>query len=241
MQPVQLQQGPQATGQDRVALSTTGDFSGSRTAWILDTIHKVFRIFKSPAKGYGIAAKLGEAKMDFNGQGGLVVGVYGVAEGTGQTTAQGVNDVVGVHGTAHKSTNCWAAGVHADVYDYAPGGIGIGVNVEFPLTQEGKVGRPGDSIAKGVNVEFPLTQEGSRYIGVNMQPNTNGVYEGINLQGHVSTAINTAGGSVDCLLALQSGSPMWSGSGNEGGGLGQHVGKLKIIIDGQAFFLPVYK
>jgi len=218
MQPVQLQQGPQHTGQDRVALSTTGDFNGSRTAWILDTIHKVFRIFKSPSKGYGIAAKLGEAKMDFNGQGGLVVGVYGVAEGTGQTTAQGVNDVVGVHGTAHKSTNCWAAGVHADVYDYAPGGIGI-----------------------GVNVEFPLTQEGSRYIGVNMQPNTNGVYEGINLQGHVSTAINTAGGSVDCLLALQSGSPMWSGSGNEGGGLGQHVGKLKIVIDGQAFFLPVYK
>lgn len=218
MQPVQLQQGPQHTGQDRVALTTTGDFNGSRTAWILDTIHKVFRIFKSPSKGYGIAAKLGEAKMDFNGQGGLVVGVYGVAEGTGQTTAQGVNDVVGVHGTAHKSTNCWAAGVHADVYDYAPGGIGI-----------------------GVNVEFPLTQEGSRYIGVNMQPNTNGVYEGINLQGHVSTAINTAGGSVDCLLALQSGSPMWSGSGDLGGGLGQHVGKLKIIIDGQAFFLPVYK
>ena len=218
MQPVQLQQGPQHTGQDRVALTTTGDFNGSRTSWILDTIHKVFRIFQSPAKGYGIAAKLGEAKMDFNGQGGLVVGVYGVAEGTGQTTAQGVNDVVGVHGTAHKSTNCWAAGVHADVYDYAPGGIGI-----------------------GVNVEFPLTQEGSRYIGVNMQPNTNGVYEGINLQGHVSTAINTAGGSVDCLLALQSGSPMWSGSGNEGGGLGQHVGKLKIVIDGQAFFVPVYK
>ncbi|MBP7991336.1 MAG: hypothetical protein KAY91_01595 [Rhodocyclaceae bacterium] len=218
MQPVQLQQGPQATGQDRVALSTTGDFNGSRTAWILDTIHKVFRIFKSPSKGYGIAAKLGEAKMDFNGHGGLVVGVYGVAEGTGQTTAQGVNDVVGVHGTAHKATNCWAAGVHADVYDYAPGGIGI-----------------------GVNVEFPLTQEGSRYIGVNMQPNTNGVYEGVNLQGHVSTALNTAGGSVDCLLALQSGSPMWSGSGDLGGGLGQHVGKLKIIIDGQAFFLPVYK
>ena len=218
MQPVQLQQGAQHTGQDRVALSTTGDFNGSRTAWILDTIHKVFRIFRSPAKGYGIAAKLGEAKMDFNGQGGLVVGVYGVAEGTGQTTAQGVNDVVGVHGTAHKSTNCWAAGVHADVYDYAPGGIGI-----------------------GVNVEFPLTQEGSRYIGVNMQPNTAGVYEGVNLQGHVSTALNTAGGSVDCLLALQSGSPMWSGSGDAGGGLGQHVGKLKIIIDGQAFFLPVYK
>ena len=218
MQPVQLQQGPQHTGQDRVALTTTGDFNGSRTAWILDTIHKVFRIFKSPAKGYGIAAKLGEAKMDFNGQGGLVVGVYGVAEGTGQTTAQGVNDVVGVHGTAHKSTNCWAAGVHADVYDYAPGGIGI-----------------------GVNVEFPLTQEGSRYIGVNMQPNTAGVYEGVNLQGHVSTALNTAGGSVDRLLALQSGSPMWSGSGDLGGGLGQHVGKLKIIIDGQAFFLPVYK
>ena len=218
MMPVQLQQSPQHTGQDRVALSTTGDFNGSRTAWILDTIHKVFRIFKSPSKGYGIAAKLGEAKMDFNGQGGLVVGVYGVAEGTGQTTAQGVNDVVGVHGTAHKSTNCWATGVHADVYDYAPGGIGI-----------------------GVNVEFPLTQEGSRYIGINIQPNTAGVYEGVNLQGHVSTALNTAGGSVDCLLALQSGSPMWSGSGDLGGGLGQHVGKLKIIIDGQAFFLPVYK
>lgn len=218
MTPVQLQQGPQATGNDRVALTTTGDFNGSRTAWILDAIHKVFRKFTSPAPNYGAASSFDEAQMDFAGRGGLVVGAYGVAEGTGQINPQSVNDVVGVHGTAHKATNCWAAGVHADVYDYVGGGCAIGVNVEFPLTQ-------------------PDTTT----IGVNVQPNAAGKVVGINLQGHISTALNTADGQTDVLLALNSGSPMWHGSGDVGGGLGQHVGKLKIIIDGQAFFLPVYK
>jgi hypothetical protein len=45
---------------------------------------------------------------------------------------------------------------------------------------------------------------------------------------------------VDNLLACNSGSGMWKGSGDPGGSLGQHVGKLRIIIDGQVFFLPVY-
>ena len=214
---VQLQQTPQATGEDRVALTSTGNFNGSRTAWIMDVLHKVFRVFRSPSPGYGIAAKLGEAQMDFNGKGGLVVGVYGVAEGLGVTNPNSVNDVVGVHGTAHKRTNCWCAGVHADVYDYAKGGIGV-----------------------GVNVEFPVTQKGNRYIGVNIQPNTEGTYEGHNLQGRVSTALNLAEATVDNLLACNSGSGMWKGSGDPGGSLGQHVGKLRIIIDGQVFFLPVY-
>ncbi len=217
--PVLLQQTPQATGNDRVGLTTTGTYNGSKTAWILDAIHKVWRKFVSPQPGYAVSAYLGESQMDFNGKGGLVVGVYGVADGTGTINPQGgVNDVVGMHGTAHKSTNCWAAGVHADVYDYVGGGTAIGVNIEFPLTQ-------------------PTTNT----IGVNVQPNASGKVMGINLQGKVSTALNTADGQTDTLLALNSGSPMWKGNGSPGGALGAYAGKIKIIIDGQTFYLPVYK
>lgn len=217
MTTVNLQNSPQSTGSERIALTSEKDFSGSRTAWILDSLFKLFRKIVSPQNNYGASAIMGEAQMDFNGKGGLVVGVYGIAEGVGKT-GSGVNDIVGVHGTAHKSAQGWAAGVHADVYDYVDGGTAIGVNVEFPLTQ-------------------PTTTT----IGVNIQPNVNGKVIGMNVQGQISSLLSTSPAKVDCLLDMNSGSPMWKGSGDVGGGLGQHVGKLKITIDGQAFYLPVYK
>lgn len=216
MTTVNLQNSPQSTGSERIALTSGQDFSGSRSAWILDSLFKLFRKIVSPQNNYGAAAIMGEAQMDFNSKGGLVVGVYGIAEGTGKT-GSGVNDIVGVHGTAHKNAQGWAAGVHADVYDYVGGGTAIGVNVEFPLTQ-------------------PTTTT----IGVNVQPNVNGKVIGMNLQGNISTMLN-AEGKADCLLTMNSGSPMWKGSGDTGGNLGQHVGKIRITIDGQAFYLPVYK
>lgn len=208
----------QALGVQSVRLSSNGSFSGSRTAWIIDACTKLFRVFKSQSKNYGIASQFSEAQMDFNGQGGLVVGMYGVAEGLGITNKSSVNDVVGVHGTAHKRTNCWAAGTHTDVYDYSPGGVGI-----------------------GLNVEFPVTQIGNRYIGVNIQPNTSCIYEGINLQGKVAVALNTSEGAVDKLFSVNSASPMWTGNGSPGGALGNYAGSLKITIDGLDFHIPVYK
>lgn len=208
----------QNTSTDSIRLSSTGSFTGSTTAWIVDSLIKIYRVFVSPSANYGIAGSFSESKMDFNSKGGLVVGKYGIAEGKGTINPNSVNDVVGVHCTAVKRTNCWSTGVHADVYDYAAGGVGI-----------------------GVNIEFPVTYSGNRYIGINAQPNTACKYEGLNLQGSVSTAFNTSEGTVDKLLSVNSASPMWTGNGSPGGALGNYAGSLKITIDGSDFHIPVYK
>ena len=202
-----------------VRLSSNGTWLGSKTAWIIDSCAKLYRIFSSPSKGYGISALCAESSMDFNAQGGEVVGGYFVAEGHGQIANQ-VNDIVGVSGTAHKATNAWAAGGHFDVYDTAPGGTAIGVNIEFPETN-------------------PATNT----IGVNIQPNAgpDTKITGINLQGQYKAALEMSGAKVDKLLAVNSGSPMWIGNGSPGGALGSYAGSIQITIDGGVFHLPVYR
>jgi len=198
-------------------ISSTGNWLGSKAAYIIDALSKAYRVLVSPSKGYCTAAVFGEAKMNFNDHGGEVVGGYFVAEGTGETE-HSVNDVVGVSATAYKSTNCWAAGLHADVYDTAPGGTAI-----------------------GVNIEFPVTHPDSDTIGINIQPNSAAKITGLNLQGQYSAAIGGYGAKIDKLITINSTSPMWKGSGDTGGGLGQHVGKIKIAIDGTDYFIPVYQ
>lgn len=157
--------------------------------------------------------------MDFNGKGGLVVGSYGVAKGTGAIGTTGVNDVVGVHGTAIKDAPCWSAGVHADVYDTVAGGVGI-----------------------GTNIEFPKTVTGNRYIGVNMQGdgnNPNMRFEAVNVQGKVATLLNTIESQVDTLLTFSSSSKMFKGPGDVGGGVGQPAGNLLVKVDGQIRKIPL--
>ena len=81
---------------------------------------------------------LAETTMDFSTKNsGAVFALYGIANGLGDIGDTGVHDIVGVHGTAYKAFNGWAAGVHADVYDLKAGGTSIGVNIEFPKALRG--------------------------------------------------------------------------------------------------------
>jgi len=76
--------------------------------------------------------------MDFGtGMAGALFGVYGIARGFGEPGDNGVHDIVGVHGTAVKSNRLWASGMHCDVYDLAPGGTSICLDMEFPQTNPG--------------------------------------------------------------------------------------------------------
>ena len=77
-----------------------------------------------------------DTTMDFSsGMAGANFGLYSLARGVGTQGTWGVHDIVGVHGTAVKNGQFWAAGGHFDVYDTTPGGTSIGVNIEFPQTQ----------------------------------------------------------------------------------------------------------
>lgn len=90
-----------------------------------------------------------KAEMTTNfgsGMAGASFGMYGISIGNGDAGSWGVHDIVGVHGTAIKNGKHWAAGMHCDVYDSAPGGTAIGLNIEFPQTQVGT-----DTI--GVNIQ----------------------------------------------------------------------------------------
>lgn len=87
---------------------------------------------------------------DFStGMAGANFSIYGIARGKGNQGNWGVHDIVGVHGTAVKNGNIWAAGGHFDVYDTVSGGTAL-----------------------GVNIELPQTQIGTNTIGLNMQPHT---------------------------------------------------------------------
>lgn len=91
-----------------------------------------------------------DTSMDFNtGWAGANFGLYSIARGSGPAGSWGVHDIVGVHGTAVKNGNIWAAGGHFDVYDTVSGGTAL-----------------------GVNIELPQTQIGTNTIGLNMQPHT---------------------------------------------------------------------
>lgn len=79
-----------------------------------------------------------DTSMDFStGMAGANFGLYSIARGTGNQGGWGVHDIVGVHGTAVKNGIMWSAGGHFDIYDTAPGGTAIGVNIELPQTQIG--------------------------------------------------------------------------------------------------------
>lgn len=194
----------------------------SRVVRLIDSIVRVFKTCLSSSPGYTIAAITGESCIDYTGKGGLGVGLYGVARGTGSIGSSAVHDLVGVHGTAFKDTNCWAAGVHADVYDTKQGGVGI-----------------------GVNVEFPQTVEGNRYIGINVQGDANNPkakYDGINMQGSVAAALNLQEATADTFLRLSSNSPMWTGWGSPHGGKGTYAGVIPVTIDGDnSYAIEIYK
>lgn len=89
-----------------------------------------------------------DTTIDFTtGNPGANFGVYSVARGNGNRGLRdGIYDVVGVHGTAVKSGNFWAAGMHCDVYDMSGGGTSICLNVEFPQTQP-------DTYTVGINMQ----------------------------------------------------------------------------------------
>ena len=120
-----------------------------------------------------------DTTMDFSsGMAGANFGLYSLARGVGTQGTWGVHDIVGVHGTAVKNGQFWAAGGHFDVYDTAPGGTSIGVNIEFPQTQRSTntiglniqphIGAKG---LTGIQLQFP---EAFKY-GL-MMPNTSIVF-----------------------------------------------------------------
>ena len=120
-----------------------------------------------------------DTAMDFSsGMAGANFGLYSLARGVGTQGTWGVHDIVGVHGTAVKNGQFWAAGGHFDVYDTAPGGTSIGVNIEFPQTQRSTntiglniqphIGAKG---LTGIQLQFP---EAFKY-GL-MMPNTSIVF-----------------------------------------------------------------
>ncbi len=102
--------------------------------------------------------------MDFsNGAAGASFALYGVARGYGAMPRYFpgmIHDIVGVHGTAYKDFQGWAAGGHFDCYDSIPGGTCIGVSVEFPRSQVGT-----DTI--GLNVQPSIDSRG--VIGIQLQ------------------------------------------------------------------------
>lgn len=105
---------------------------------------------------------LSETSMDFSAStwAGASFAVYGVARGTGRIGTWGVHDIVGIHGTAHKDFNGWAAGGHFDCYDTVPGGTCVGVNIELPKTQVGT-----DTV--GLNIQPHESARG--LIGIQLQ------------------------------------------------------------------------
>jgi hypothetical protein len=112
--------------------SSTGNYNGTSILAYLDSQTKSYAYLTSPSGGYLKTGVASEAKINFNGKGGAAYGVYGWAEGTGPAGPAGsLNDIAGVVGAAEKNGPYWAAGVHADCRDGAPGGVCIGVSVEL--------------------------------------------------------------------------------------------------------------
>lgn len=155
--------------------SNTGDFNGSIRA-SGDASHSEMIVFGSrQADNILRSGILSEVRMDYStGLAGANFAVYGVAIGEGYCGNWGVHDVVGVHGTAYKKGNQWAAGVHADVYDTGKGGTAIGVNVEFPQTvnENPTIGmniQPHDKAKNITGIQFQNEGEGARYgVGIDM-------------------------------------------------------------------------
>lgn len=99
--------------------------------------------------------------MDFStGYPGANFGLYSLVRSNGIIGSWGVHDVVGVHATAVKNSNGWAAGLHCDVYDMFPGGTSICLNIEFPQTQVGT-----DTV--GVNMQPTVGAKG--LVGLQIQ------------------------------------------------------------------------
>jgi len=102
-----------------------------------------------------------DTSMDFStGSAGANFGMYSIARGTGDGGPWGVHDIVGVHGTAIKNGQFWAAGMHCDVYDTVSGGTSICLNVEFPQTQTG-------TYTIGINMQPDVNARG--LVGIQMQ------------------------------------------------------------------------
>ncbi len=139
--------------------SKTGTFVGTNILNIVDSQTKSYNYKVSPSSGYLVTGITGESKINFNSLGGAAFGVYGYAEGIG-TGGGGINDIVGVHGTAKKSGAFWAAGVHADCYDVTAGGFCIGVNVEFPQVTN-------QSTLIGVNIQ--PASNATNVVGIQLQ------------------------------------------------------------------------
>lgn len=122
-----------------------------------------FRTFRKDGAGNELLPGiLSETTMDFSATtwAGASFALYGVARGTGKIGSWGVHDIVGVHGTAYKDFNGWAAGGHFDCYDTVPGGTCVGVNIELPKTQLGT-----DTV--GLNIQ--PDKDARNLIGIQLQ------------------------------------------------------------------------
>lgn len=130
-----------------INISTNGNFNGATLAGgqVRDAAVTIFRYDFNGGLRPGLFAESG---MDFSrGEPGASFAIYGMARGVGKIGSHGVHDIVGVHGTVYKDFNGWAAGMHTDCYDFVAGGTCI-----------------------GLNIEFPKTQDATRTIGINIQP-----------------------------------------------------------------------
>ena len=202
----------------RIAVSSSGSWANSRWAGIADGMMKFFSDFVSTSKGYARQILYAEARMDFNGVGGLSAGVTGVAEGHGTiSTLPGyVNDVVGFNGIALKNTNCWAAGSHGEVRDTVSGGVAIGVNAEIVSLEPGTRGIGVHALNWGGNAaaESAFCGQGAFKHGLNLE----GVSEMTDLM-----KLSSSGGHF-----IYDPKPSVA-----------VIGKLRITIDGSTFYIPV--
>lgn len=199
--------------------SSTGTWAKSKWAGIADAMLKKFKDMVSPSKGYASHAAYLEARMDFNGVGGLVAGVSGVGTGVGKINPGGINDIVGVQGTACKDTNSWAAGLHGEVRDSVAGGTAIGINSEIANLQPGTrgIGVNAMNWAGNPKAESAFNGMGDFQHGINLEAVT-GMEQLLRL---------STGSSIAFVYDPQPSVAI--------------IGKLRITIDGGQFYIPVCK
>lgn len=103
-----------------------------------------------------------DVSLELNENPGAAYGTYSIARTYGELPSKGIQLVVGVHATAVKqSRHAWVAALHADVYDTAPGGTSIGLNIEFPKTAYG-------TATYGINMQ-PMDPKAKDLIGMQIQ------------------------------------------------------------------------
>jgi hypothetical protein len=202
-----------------IAVSSSGSWANSVYGGIADAMVKFFSLFKSPSPGYAKQAAYYESAMDMDGKGGLVAGITGVARGFGKINPAGgvTNDIVGVNSVSFKDNDGWAAGVHGEVHDNFPGGVAIGVNGEICDLKEGTHGI-------GLNImNWAKNPPADEFILGNGKFKEGIVMEGVSGMQHL-LKLSTGGNAI------------WIYEPKPSVAV---VGKLRISLDGQTFYIPV--